>query len=1733
MTPSALRRRSWAFASAFGAFAAPGARVVIAVQQSPEFLSALFGCWYAGCLAVPAAQPSTRAQADRLGAIIKDTAPAIVLVGSERHRTTVLARPEWASRAPDAQVMTIGQIESGGDARSAIGERETRVPGADDLAVLQYTSGSVADPKGVCLDHGNLLHNLDAISTNFDLRSSDSGSIWLPPFHDMGLIGGLLAPLFADFPVSLMMPIQFLRSPVDWLQSISTQHATVAGAPNFAFDYCVDRIADEALGDLDLRSWRVAFSGAEPIRPQTIDRFIERFSPFGFSPEAFHPCYGLAESTLLVAGKTSGSLPRMVSFDPRRLEHGRAVEAQDDDELPARTIVSCGIAANGLDLSIVEPTTGDVCAERTIGEIWVRGSSVARGYWHRPGDPAFAAVRSDGAAGFLRTGDLGFSLEGELFVVGRRKDVLIVRGGNHYPQDLEATISATSTSFVPHGCVVFSLGGDDGPELIVAVQELIRGAPEVDVEAIAGEIRREVAAIHEIALGTVVLAPAGSIPRTTSNKVQRSRCRDLFLRDELAIRGVSVQEPRLPDTPIERVDLAQLRALPPRAAVDLIANTILQLASGDAKPGSGNMSLVELGLDSLMALELTHRIETTLGLVLRPSMVLGSMSVTELAQALVAQFNGLDDAAPHVASPTCGERMRQSYWLHGQLAPESAAYVGGVGLLIEGHLDHERLDRALADLAERHPTLQSRYRPTADGIAAWTPDDRSGLSLVVWDARDWSDTAVADRMQGALARPFDLEAAPLARAELFARSEANHVLALSVHQAAADFWSAEALFGELLGRYEDGAYDPPAPFVGSLDHHLVDLEVATQFWQRSLAPPIPVLELPHRGDRPVPQSYAADSIASRLDPTLLAAVDRRAQELGVTRFTVLLAGYALFLQRFGNPEVIVGTPTTGRLAADAARDTSSLTSPLALRIETNRGMSLGTLVHHVREVTLSAMDHQAVSFPDIVAAVNPLRDLARSPVFQAMFVLQQPHGQLGRLLAAAAMGLGGERAVGSTLTIRSLPSRRTGTPFDLTVMMAELETGLGASLVYNADLFDADTAAMFASAFERTLSAVARCEADTPLAHLPVVDPEEARSAAQLFLRPSTSGGNDLVQDQIRRVAHVRPDGVAVWTPDAAVTFRELETRALTLERRLRASTTEGGPVLLALEPGIDAVSAMLAALRSGLAFLPIDVRWPAARIDRLRRLAGADLVITDAPNAAALPAGVVHLRMDQIHESSADESAGSPPQQATQGERNIACLYATSGSTGNPKLVAIDHHAIASQVASISEVLGYTTNDRVLVVEPPSFVSAIRQMLAPLAAGASIAFMPTQEIGDARRVCEIIGESKSTVVSASPTLLNEWTAGTSASDRSAHHLAALAQLRLVGSASESLSGRLASRLSDWAPNADIINLFGHTEASGIATHHRVTNDDPSGGGFIPAGRPCPSSEVYLLDEELELVGVGMRGEIHLGGALLSSGYWDDARSTAERFLPNPFGGPGSRMYATGDLGRLWASRLEFLGRADEQFKLHGHRIEPGEVQAVLESNPLVSSSRVLIRQDGGVDRLVAYIRGVPDASVSIAELRSLVNEQLPASMRPSVLRTVDEWPRTPNGKLDVESLPSATVVRSLDDATFTAPTSDLERQLAGLWSEILPVDRVGIHDNFFDLGGTSVDALKLHRQLVARLDRADLQVVDLFRHTSIASLAGFLSDRDRGPSLHMKRAGTSAAKRRTALLRRRRGKAG
>jgi natural product biosynthesis luciferase-like monooxygenase protein len=1275
----------------------PGDRALLLYPPGLDFVAAFFGCLYAGVVAVPAYPPRSRRRSGRLAAIVEDAGPGIVLT------TAALAARWTAVEARPAELQSLRFIatdELPGDL--AAGWREPRTD-RSSLAFLQYTSGSTSTPKGVMVSQGNLLANEERIRRAFG-QSQESVIVgWLPLYHDMGLIGNLLQPLYVGAPCVLMPPLAFLQSPARWLRAVSRYRATTSGGPSFAYELCAQRVSAEARRDLDLSSWRVAFNGSEPVRVDTLDRFADAFAPCGFRREAFYPCYGLAEATLFVSGG----------------EHQAAPVIRERD---GRSLVGCGRSSDGERIVVVSPATLAPCGEGEVGEIWVAGPSVAQGYWGRPEatEETFGARLADGEGPFLRTGDLGFLAAGELFVTGRIKDLVIVRGRNHYPQDLELTAERSLPGLRPGGGAAFTaeLAGE---ERLVLVQEVERGA-RVDPLTALQALREAIAEEHDVYLHQVVLIRAGSLPKTSSGKVQRHACRQAFLEGalETVAGGAPVVLPGKGSAAERRDPLA-----------DLLRERIARALRVEPSQVSLERSLPALGFDSLMAANLKAELEAETGVPLPLALLLEARGLTEVVERLRGEGavpEGRVSLAPEAAPDGAAlpaSHGQKALWFLQRLAPESAAYNLAAAAVLDAELEPELLGEALRILADRHAALRTRF-PSERGEPVQQIQAALEPSFSGEDARSWSDGELSARLEEKALRPFVLDAGPLLRVGLYRRPAGRSVLLLVIHHIVADFWSLSNLLTELgllLRELEGGEPARLAPlpltygdWVRWQQRMLAERgEELWETWRRRLAG-LSALALPFDEPAPAVQTFRGAGCRLRIGWRTTAALRSLGHARGATLYMTLLAAFQTALLRWtGQEDVPVGSPSSGREDRRLFPLVGYFVNLLVLRTDLGGDPHFPRLLDRVRRVALDAFAGQEYPFALLAERLQPVRDAGRSPLVQASFNFLRgtPEG-----LEAFAVGATGARARAGSRLLEVAPLEPRTAQFELALVAAEMEDGLALLFQYGTDRFDGATAARLLGHLGSLLDGIA-AGAERPLSELPLLTAAERHHLVAVLNRTAVEvPGGPCAHDPFLSWAGRTPDVTALVHGREMLTYGELAGRVNRLAWELvRQGAAPGELVGIFMDRSLDLVVGLLGILAAGCAYVPLDPTYPEARIAHSLEDAGIRRIITRPALAARLPVG----GWRPVFPSGPDEG-GSPrevPVRVTPD--HPAYVIYTSGSTGRPKGVMVPHAAVVNFFGGMDAVVGCGPGDTLLAVTSIAFDISVLELLWTLGRGARV----------------------------------------------------------------------------------------------------------------------------------------------------------------------------------------------------------------------------------------------------------------------------------------------------------------------------------------------------------------------------------------------------------------------------
>ncbi|WP_346262828.1 MupA/Atu3671 family FMN-dependent luciferase-like monooxygenase [Plantactinospora sp. ZYX-F-223] len=1317
-TYAELDRRARSVAAALQDVCGRGERAMLLLAPGLDYVAAFFGCLYAGVVAVPAYPPRRVAQdrnAARLAAVVDDAAPSAVLT-----TTDLVGRMDSlvARATPRPALISVDEVTAAAEHRW----RPAGV-GAADVAFLQYTSGSTAMPKGVQVTHRNLLSNGADIEHLFGLDAESKTVSWLPLYHDMGLIGGILQPLYTGYPVLFMAPGDFARDPFAWLDAISRSAASVSGGPSFAYDLCVRRVTPEQVALLDLSSWRVAFNGAEPVKAEVLDRFVDMFAPAGFRRSAFYPCYGLAENTLIATGG-GGRKPPVVR---------RSLVAD------SQPLVSCGRPSQRQRVLIVDPETRTPCPDGVEGEIWISGPSVAQGYWRRPGETAvtFAGRLAGSEDGpFLRTGDLGLMEDGELFVTGRIKDLIIIRGINHHPQDVEQTVAGAHEALQPNGGAAVVVETESGQRLVI-LHEISPRCPDSSLDEVAESIRATVGQVHELTVHAVVLLRSGALPRTSSGKLRRHAARQGFLTGELVARSRHTFDP---------AQLSHQAPAPDRsAAVDHPARRHLveEFVRSHVAACTGCLpAQVSLdrpgpaaGLDSVGLVQLQHAIERHFNVEVSAEHVHGAKLV-DLARTVAQAAAAADVDAPGGARVDAEQPLtygQRAMWFLDQLIDTEGVYNLAGAARLKGAIDVAAVREALRLLALRHAVLRTTFAVRPDGPVQITHPEPP-TQLRHRELSDWSPEALDREIAAAVHQPLSLTGGPLTWFHLWTGEGRDPLIVLVAHHIVSDFWSLAFMlkeFAELYSAIVAGervtapAGSSYAAYVAWQARYLESQagQESAEYWMRQLSGELPRLSLPTDRPRPAVPSYRGDSHRFMLDRVLAERLQALARETGETLYTVLLSAFQVFLHRYtGQTDILVGSPASARSRAAFAATLGYFVNPVVLRGDLVGNPSFRSVLEQFSRKVPEALAHQDYPFALLAERLQPVRDAGRSPVFQTMFIYQQ-----SPLNDCAGLGM---LAVGQPcppfeiagLRFEPVPVPVRTAQFDLTLIMAEMDGQLAGAIQYRTDLFDGDTVERMAEHFTALLRAIVD-DPDEPVGYLPMLDGDARRRVLDEWNDTAAGYPDDAcVHDRIAITARAQPDAVAVVCGASQMTYQELDERADAVAAQLAGhGVSAEARVGICAERSLDLIVGLLGILKAGGAYVPLDPAYPSERLGAVLDDADVSILLTQSHLTARLPSLRAPVLYLDTPPGGHRAGVAPPDRPMAPVPDNAAYVLYTSGSTGKPKGVVVSHRNVVNLFAGMDRRIGCGPQDTLLAVTSVAFDISVLEIFWTLTRGARV----------------------------------------------------------------------------------------------------------------------------------------------------------------------------------------------------------------------------------------------------------------------------------------------------------------------------------------------------------------------------------------------------------------------------
>jgi amino acid adenylation domain-containing protein len=1599
----------------------PDGRVAVCMERNLELVIGLLGILKAGGAYVPL-DPTY--PPERLAFMLEDSAPMLLITQhSLRKRLPVFARP--VVELDDATDDSLTQPTHDPDPRA-------RGLTSRHLAYVIYTSGSTGRPKGAMNEHRAVVNRLLWAQSEYRLQAHDR-VLQKTPFGFDVSVWEFFLPLLAG--AGLVMARPDGHRDVDYLQAViaAKRVTTLHFVPSMLSEFL------SALTPERCKSIRQILCSGEAL-PHGVMRRALTLLP----QVALHNLYGPTEAAIDVT-----------AWPCRDGIHGDVVPI-------GRPIANSRIYV--LDAHRVPVPVG------VVGEIYIGGDGVGRGYLNRPeltaerflDDPFCTEVD----ARMYKTGDLGRWLPGgDIEFLGRNDFQVKIRGLRIELGEIEAKLGACAG--VREAIVVAREDVPGDKRLVAYIVPQVEGeAPSAATlrEHLARELPQHMMPGAFVGLAALPLTPNGKLDRKALPAPEHGS-----------------ETPDACEAPAGRIEQA-------------IAGIWQELL--DRKRVNRHDHFFELGGHSLLAVRLATRLRAEFGTDLAVRDVFARPTLSSLAKLVSGTTASSRDPIPSAdrSRPLPLSWSQQRLWFLDQLdSAAGAAYHLRAALRLSGSLDRAALRASLDRIVARHETLRTTFAAVDDAPQQRIAPQDCGFTLIEHDLRGLGEAAqraaVSELGASEGRAPFDLAQGPLIRGRLLQLAEDEHVLLVTQHHIISDGWSLGVLVKEVSALYTALSRNQPDP-LPPLPIQYADyaawqrqwlqgeaLQRQIDFWRAHLGGAPALLELPTDRPRPAVQSYRGDRIAVRLSPELSAQLRALSQRHGMTMFMTLLAGWSALLSRLsGQEDVVIGTPVANRPRAEVEPLIGFFVNTLALRVGVAADRSVAELLAQVKEMTLDAYAHQDLPFEQVVESLQPERSLSHSPVFQVLLSLNNTPG-------SGEAGLPG-------LTLSSIETTHQSAQVDLALSLSDAPEGVAGAAIYATDLFDRSTVERMLANWTTLLASMV-ADDQQRLGDLALLSPSERAQVVSEFNAterdyPHDQVAHALFEAQVKR----NPSAIALqFEGGQRVSYGALNRRANQVAHRLLAlGVVPDDRVAICMDRSIEMVVGLLGILKAGGAYVPLDPEYPTERLAYMLEDSAPVALLVQAALAQRLvaltTAPTIVLGGPGGDDASIVNQPETDPDPLALGlnSRHLAYVIYTSGSTGKPKGVMVEHHSLCN--LALAPTFGSDAESQVLQFASFSFDSSVFEVAISLCRGGCLHLASRDALRPGAPLLDTLRRRRITHLALPPSAMTAIAAENDVPQG--------LTLILAGEAPPSTARQ-------WAIGNRLFNGYGPTENTVCASAYHCT---PDGTGAIPIGRPTANTRIYILGPRDEPVPIGVVGEIHIAGASLARGYLNRPELTAERFVRDPFSPDrGARMYRTGDLGRwLPDGNIEYVGRNDFQVKVRGFRIELGEIEARLRACAGVRDAAVIARDDAtGGKRLVAYVVPQQGAAPSPAALRELLQRDLPEFMIPSAYVSLAALPLTSNGKLDRKALP-APDQEAMTRRAYEAPASATERAIADIWQELLGLELVGRHDQFFELGGHSLLAVQLMARLRAKFG-IEVSVRDVFAHPTLSMLASVASD--------------------------------
>ncbi len=1539
-------------------------------------------------------------------------------------------------------------------------------PKQDDIAFIQFSSGSTGDPKGVTLTHENLVANTTAIIRGSNITKDDSALNWMPLTHDMGLIGFHITNIVAGINQSLLPTSLFIRHPTLWIEKASQKRATILYSPNFGYKHFLTFYNPDVERCWDLSNVRVIFNGAEPISTDLCNKFLDDMTRYRLKRTAMIMVYGLAEASVGVAFPPLGEAFTSLSLNRKFLNTGEKIKEIDPDDEDSVVFVDEGYAIDFCSIRICDKANNEL-EEDMIGYVHIKGKNVTSGYYNNPE----ATKKVMAVDGWLNTGDLGFLRNGRLVITGRAKDIIFINGQNYYPHDIERV--AEQVEGIELGkvaaCGVYNnkLQKD---EIVVFV--MFKKKP-ADFVNIAFKLKSHISA--KLGLEITDVVPVKNILKTTSGKVQRYKFGELYKEGNFS-EVLGELNNLLAEKMKQRV--AQKASSEVEERLVEILKDVLKISSLGVDD-----NFFEIGGNSLNATILLNKIHKEFTVDIHLSQLFENQTISNMAvliekieNAEYTQVKKVEEKAYYNVSSA----QRRIFVLN-SMDVHDTSYNIPVVLEVSGDINIQRLKTAIEKIIDRHEALRTSFE-LIDGEPVQRVHKEIPFDIPFIDAG--ADKDIQDVLKKYI-RPFDLYKAPLIRVVVIRQSN-KHFILMDMHHIISDGSSVGILLNELLHFYQQ----EELPDVGiqykdfsEWQNKLLKsdyIRKQEEYWVERFSNNIPILNLPTDFNRPSVQSFKGDYQTFSISEELTYGLNKLANQTGTTLYMVLLAAYNVLMFKYtGQNDIIIGSPIAGRKHDDISNVLGMFVNTLAMRNSPEGTKTFNQLLREVKENSIKAFENSDFQFEELVNKLQLTRDMSRNPLFDVMFTVQN---------------MNVPNMVMDNNDVRIFEINNNIAKFDLTLYTFERKKGIDFNMEYSTSLFKKETIERLVNHFVAILEQITQSP-HVIIDNIDMLSKEEKKQLLEEF----NEKGKDyslqktipqLFEEQVLKV----PQNIAIVSGDRAMSYEELNNASNQLAWSLRERGVKpDSMVAMLMERSQEMIIGIMGILKSGGAYLPIDAGYPEARITSILADSGTTILLTQKSILNKYGAifenfDLQIVLMDNFEHSFKDESNENP--EVINSSSNLAYVMYTSGSTGKPKGNLTTHYNVI-RVVKDTNYIEISSKDTLLQLSNYAFDGSTFDIFGALLNGAKLVFASSETVLDMSKLSNLIKNEKISIFFVTTALFNTLVDV---------NIECFENVRKVLFGGEKVSVRHVTKAFNYMGSGRLIHVYGPTESTVFATYYNIDtiSDDMV---TIPIGRPISNTRLYVLGKNLKLQPVGVAGELCIAGKGLVRGYFNRDDLTTEKFVINPVV-PDEVIYRTGDLVRwLPDGNIEFLDRMDTQVKIRGFRIELGEIEAQLLSQSQIKEAVVIAKKNSsGNMYLCTYF--VSDEEVDLQRLKFLLAKVLPDYMIPTSYVRLDKMPLNQNGKIDKNKLLAQEDIHVSSEKIEEAKT-EVEKEILGIWRNLLGFESIGLHDNFFDLGGNSLLVIRMHTQ-IDKLYSGQTSVTDIFANPTIYKLASFIEHKNK-----------------------------